>query len=74
MTTQAKRRSIAMLILSLMTAAVPTKAQAASLEFRGDTVYISGNLTTDDLVKIDDRRGTRTRPRLIPRAGSDGTQ
>lgn len=53
-----------MLILSLMTAAVPTKAQAASLEYRGDTVYISGNFTTDDLVKIDELRLQQFHPDL----------
>jgi hypothetical protein len=44
MTIQAKRRCIAMLILSVMTASVPPKGQAASLEYRGNTVYISGHL------------------------------
>jgi hypothetical protein len=48
MTIQAKRRCIAMPILSVMTASVPPKGQAASLEYRGNTVYISGHLTPDD--------------------------
>ena len=64
MTTQAKRRSIAMLILSLMAPSVPTRVQAASLEYRGDTVYISGNLTTDDIVKIPELRLQQFHPDL----------
>jgi len=52
MTIQAKRRCIAMLILSVMTASVPPKGQAASLEYRGNTVYISGHLTPDDAYNI----------------------
>jgi hypothetical protein len=52
MTIQAKRRCIAMLILSVMTASVPPKGQAASLEYRGNTVYISGHLAPDDAYNI----------------------
>jgi hypothetical protein len=53
-----------MLILLLMAASVPTKAQAVSLEYRGDTVYISGNLTTDDLEKIPELRLQQFHPDL----------
>src|SRR5262245_52388390 len=50
--TQADFGLITMLVGLLMTTAVPTETQAGSIEFRGDTAYISGKLTFyDELYK-----------------------
>ncbi len=54
---------IAMLTVSLVAALVPTKTEAASIKYRGDTAYISGRLTVEDVYKISElqyRQGLRS--------------